>query len=308
MVEISDDRVELLERQLAERVTIRVRSQLFRLYATAGSAVIFVLGIVGWNMLSGIKTEIATGIKNEIKEEQTEIVQQAIETQVIARRAKQVIQRLEEQLDEFEPHAEDLEKTMKKVNELKITAQGLIASEVEPLFNSVKSLSKELELLAEQVNQLNTIAVAAEPGTGDKPVQERLTRSKAIQSVISNTAETKQNLIEARKKTIVFFQFAGAARKQAEELSAALKKKGYSVPGEDREDRAVGKHEVRYFHNEDQKTAENLARDTVTALRSLGYPDSSTLKVQAVSFISYRGKKHPVGVVELWLEIPAIRE
>ena len=297
-----------LERQLAERVTKRVRSQLFLLYATAGSAVIFVLGIVGWNMLSEIKTQITAGIEKEIKEKQTEIVEQVTETKVIARRAKQVIQRLEKQLDEFEPQAEDLDKTIKKVNALKITAQDLIAAEVDPLFSTVESLSKQLEVLAKQVNQLNTIAIASDPDSANKLGQTPNKRTKAIQSVISDTAEAKQSLIKARNKTTVFFQFAGGTRKQAENLSVALKEKGYIVPGEDREDGAVGKHEVRYFHSEDQKAAENLAKHANTALHSLGYLDSNKLKVSAESFVSYRRKKPRPGVVELWIEIPIIRD
>jgi septal ring factor EnvC (AmiA/AmiB activator) len=305
MRDINDDRVELLERQLAERVTKRVRSQLFLLYATAGSAVLFVLGIVGWNILSAIKTEIIDGIEKEIKKKQTEIVEQVTETQVLARRAKQVIQRLEKQLDEFEPQAEDLDKTIKKVNALKITAQDLIAAEVEPLFNNVESLSKQLEVLAEQVNLLNTITIAHDTSSEGEPRQALNERTKAIQGVISDAAETKQSLLKARDKVTVFFQFAGGPRKQTEDISAALKKKGYIVPGEDREVGAIGKHEVRYFHSDDQKAAENLAKHTNTALQSLGY---ASLNVRAESFVSFRGKKPRPGVIELWLEIPRIDE
>ena len=306
MREIDDDRIELLERQLAEKVTKRVRSQLFLLYATAGSAVIFVLGIVGWNLLSGIEAKIIAGIEAGIKDKRTEIVDQVTETQVIARRAKQVIQRLENQLNEFEPQAEDLEKTIEKVDELRITAQDLIASEVEPLFKNVETLSLQLASLAEQVNQLNSMALSREPNAAGRPEQALAERAKAIQNVISDAYAAKQNLTKARNKTTVFFQFAGGPRKQAEDLSTALKEEGYIVPGEDREVGAVGRHEVRYFHNEDKGPAENLAKMTDSALRNLGYPDSNDLQVSAKSFVSYRGKKPRVGVVELWLELPIL--
>ncbi len=303
MGDINDERMELLERQLAERVTRRVRSQLFVLYATAGSAVIFMLGIVGWNMFSEIRKNITDGIAREIKEKQIEIVEQVTETRIIAKRAKQVIQRLEEQLNAFEPQAEDLDKTIKKVNALKITAEDLIAVKVEPLFNSVESLTKQLEVLAKQVRQMNTIA----SGSEDKPGQALIDRTKSIQNVISDTAETKQSLITARNKTTVFFQFAVGSRRQAEILAAALKERGYIVPGEDREIGAVGKHEVRYFHSEDQEAAENLAEHTNRVLKNLRYPGRDKLKVQAKSFVSYRGKKPRPGVVELWIEIPIMR-
>jgi len=306
MGDIDDDRVELLERQLAEKVTKRVRSQLFKLYATAGAAVIFVLGFLGWNVLSEIKTGIIEGIEKGIKDKRTEIVEQVTETQIISRRAKQVIERLEKQLDEFEPQAEELEKTIQKVDALKITAQNLIASEVEPIFNNIEALSKQLAVLAEQVDQLNNIAMAGSQSPGGQPEKTRIARTKVIQSVISDAHEAKQSLIDARKKTKVFFQFAGGPRKQAEDISAALKQKGYLIPGEDREIEAVGRHEVRYFHSDDKGPAVSLAKDANAVLRSLGYSDSNTLNVQAQPFVTYSGKKPPVGVVELWLEIPRL--
>lgn len=46
-----EDRMELLERQLAERVTARVRPALFKLYASVGVAVIAALGFVSWTLL-----------------------------------------------------------------------------------------------------------------------------------------------------------------------------------------------------------------------------------------------------------------
>ena len=52
MTNPDDDRLELLERQLAERITQRVRPALFRLYATVGVAVISVIGFVSWDAVT----------------------------------------------------------------------------------------------------------------------------------------------------------------------------------------------------------------------------------------------------------------
>jgi hypothetical protein len=46
MIDLNGDKLELIERQLTERVTERVRSALFRLYAAVGVAVISVLGFL----------------------------------------------------------------------------------------------------------------------------------------------------------------------------------------------------------------------------------------------------------------------
>ena len=107
MTDLDDDRLELLERQLADRVTARVRPALFRLYATVGVAVIAALGFVSWDIVSDIKSEIKSEIKTEITDEidddiktkRAEITERVTETRILAVRASKVIQKLENQLD-----------------------------------------------------------------------------------------------------------------------------------------------------------------------------------------------------------------
>jgi myosin heavy subunit len=311
MAEIEDNRIELIERQIAEKVTERVRSALFRLYATVGAAVVAVLGFVSWDIVSEIKAEIKSeitdSIADEIASKRAEIAERVTETRYMAKRASDVIQRVEKQLDDFQPQADNLDETIERVKSLNITAQDLIASysrEVQPLISNVDSISIQLRILAEQVSQLNTIAAAGKLVSKEETPQNSEQRATAIKTVISDTKDAEQRLDEARSKATVFFQFAGGRREQAEALSASLKAKGFIVPGEDREGGAAGKHEVRYFHNQDKEAAERLANDTTAALRTLGYPERDALTVVAESFVSYTGKKPRPGVVELWLEIP----
>ena len=315
MTNIDDDRLELLERQLAERITERVRSALFKVYALVGVAVISVLGFVSWDIISDIKSEIKLEIKSEITEEideeikakRGEIIEQVSETRFMAKRANEVIQRIQKQLDDFQPQADNFDETIEKVKTLKVTSQNLIASysqELEPLIANVKSLSKQLKVLAEQVDQLNAIASTGGFSSEDTPTQTAQKRTEQIKYVISEAKEAEQRLKVARKKTTVFFQFARGRREQAEALSAVLKAKGYIVPGEDRESGAAGRHEIRYFHDKDESAAKDLAEDTTSALLSLGYTDRTSPNVEAKSLVSYRGKKPRLGVLELWLEIP----
>ena len=311
MTDLHDDRLELLERQLAERVTQRVRPALFRLYATVGVAVIGALGFVSWDIVSDIKSEIKSEITDAIDEEvnakRTEIAERVTEARIMAKRAGKVIERVEKQLDDFQPQADNLDETIARVKALNVTSQDLTAvysQELKPLVANVESLSKQLRVLAEQVNQLNSIATAGGLNFEAVPDQTPQQRSAAIQSVITDSEDAEQRLVQARKKTTVFLQFAGGRREQAEELSAALIAKGYSVPGEDREGDAARKHEVRYFHDEDNETAKRLADDTTHALRKLAYPDGKPPDIVAKSLSSYGGKKPRPGVLELWVEIP----
>ncbi|MEH6473252.1 MAG: hypothetical protein V7752_18610 [Halopseudomonas sp.] len=311
MPDLDEDRLELLERQLADRITARVRPALFRLYATVGVAVIGAVGFVSWDIVEDIKSEIKTEVTDVIDKEigakRTEIVERVTETRIMAKRANQVIQRLEKQLDEFQPQAENLDETIERVKTLNVTSQDLIAAysqEVKPLVSNVESLSNQLRALAEQVDQLNTIATAGGLNSDVEAGQSYQQRGAAIQSVISDSEAAEKRLDQARNKTTVFFQFAGGRREQAQTLASALKGEGYVVPGEDRESGAAGKHEVRYFHDDDEAAAKRLVEDANRAIRSLGYPDRAATTITLKSLVSYRSKKPRPGVLELWLDIP----
>lgn len=103
----------------------------------------------------------------------------------------------------------------------------------------------------------------------------------------------------------VYFQFAGAsegAKKLSQALSAELKQKGYTVPGEERLDAARGLNEVRYFYAADEAGAKILASDVTEALRKLGVRTSAETK--ASDFTKFASKKNRSGIVELWVGFP----
>lgn len=139
---------------MADRVTERLRSSLFRLYAIVGVAVISVIGFVSWDIVSDIKSEITAGIHNDIHDKRDEIDNWVTETRIIAKRANAVIQRVETQLDEFEPQADNLDETIQKVKALNVRSQDLIAiysRDIKPLVINVDSLSQRLVVLTKQV-------------------------------------------------------------------------------------------------------------------------------------------------------------
>jgi hypothetical protein len=317
MEELDEDRLELLERRLADRVTERVRSDLFSWYAAIGTAVITVCGILGVNVVLSIKSEIKSEIKQEFEQElqvkRDEVRELISETRLKAKEAKDIIEQVQQELIAFRPQAEGLDNNIQKVKILddkiqkldKISTSLDIASQRQPLDSSVDSLQSQLKELAIQVDKLNSIVTVSVQKPGGESVQAAQQRKAAIQSVILATQKAEQSLAEKRKRTTVFFQFAGGKRPQAEALSDALKKADYIVPGEEREGEAAGKHEVRYFYNQDRVAAESLAQDATRALRNLGYSISQVPNIEAKSFVSYRGKKPSQGTVELWLEIPS---
>lgn len=317
MEELDEDRLELLERRLADRVTERVRSDLFSWYAAIGTAVITVCGILGVNVVLSIKSEIKSEIKQEFEQElqvkRDEVKELISETRFIAKEAKGIIKQVQQELIAFQPQAEGLNDNIQKVKILddkiqkldKISTSLDIASQRQPLDSSVDSLQSQLKELAIQVDKLNSIVTVSVQKPGGESVQAAQQRKAAIQSVILATQKAEQSLAEKRKRTTVFFQFAGGKRPQAEALSDALKKADYIVPGEEREGGAAGKHQVRYFYTQDRVAAESLAQDATRALRNLGYSISQVPNIEAKPFVSYSGKKPSQGTVELWLEIPS---
>jgi hypothetical protein len=317
MEELDEDRLELLERRLADRVTERVRSDLFSWYAAIGTAVITVCGILGVNVVLSIKSEIKSEIKQEFEQEfqvkRDEVRELISETRFIAKEAKDKIKEVQQQLKAFRPQAEGLNNNIQKVKILddkiqkldKISTSLDIASQRQPLGSSVDSLQSQLKELAIQVDKLNSIVTVSVQKPGGESAQAAQQRKAAIQSVISATQKAEQSLAKKRERTTVFFQFAGGEREQAKALSEALKKADYIVPGEEREGGAAGKHQVRYFYTQDRVEAERLAQDATRALRNLGYSISQVPNIEPKDFVSYRGKKPSQGTVELWLEIPS---
>lgn len=315
-----EDRLELLERQLSDKVTERVRSALFKLYATVGAAVIFVIGFVSWDIVDDIKDELKKEyikeIDADIDAKRKRIDEQVIESKLVSDRVNQTIHAIDQRLIDYQAKIDKIDRTYERVNriyeqveELDVDAKNFIdiyEKEVAPLSASVKTLSNQIAYLAEQVIAIDEITLSENRAMGDGALPEATVnrRQVAIQSVINQTDQTKQAIEDARERNTVFFQFATATRNEAEELSSRLKIAGFHLPGEERTDLAHGRNEVRFFHEEDEKAAQALARATSKEVASMGYayPD-----IGVKDFTAYSKKKPREGVLELWLDLSSNR-
>jgi flagellar biosynthesis chaperone FliJ len=312
--------LELLERQLADRVTERVRPALFKLYAVTGGAVIAVLGYLGFNLLDEIKSRAHDIVDAALKEVQAEVQKADVDIKVQLGRADELSDRLDrfvdtgsQALEAFRPKAAQLEMLTKELDELTQKRSDLetrlgqaqeILLRVEALPTTVAQLGEQLQTLSVALEQ-RARDVASGPGgvaLRDSYADQIAKVSSEVGPVITAAKSLGQEVQTVRERPTVYFQFAGGERRQAEELAAALRQAGYPVPGEDREAGAAGKREVRYFYDKDKVAAEKLAEDTRESLVSLGYTNRP---IAAVSLVSYGGTKPKRGVVELWLELPA---
>lgn len=108
--------------------------------------------------------------------------------------------------------------------------------------------------------------------------------------------------LSATGTATVYVQFARAPREEIQLFSKQLREFGYNIPGEERLESAIGKNEVRYFHPEDEAAAKGLAANVTQVASTLRLELRS--ETRAVSLTSYKGKKPPMGVLELWIDLP----
>jgi hypothetical protein len=109
--------------------------------------------------------------------------------------------------------------------------------------------------------------------------------------------------IERSQVPIVYLQYTTAPPAAAALFAAALRQRGYQIPGVEATPLAKGLNEVKYYYVQDKEAAGKLARDTTATLRAPEYRNVEETKV--VDMIASRGARNFPGVIELWLDLPA---
>jgi hypothetical protein len=301
MQEIDPDTLELLERQLAERITERVRPALFKFYATVGAAVLGALGLFGWNVISDAPDQVANKIAASIEARISDATEQTYRVKAAASEAEHLMEDLRTKLEQLEPLTSSVDETINKISDLRTEAQNttdLYERHIKPRLGEILALNEQLGVLAKEMEAIQTKLDIE----NDSPP-----RQEAIKQVIDSTAEFSVRAQQAEAQTTVFFQYAGGSEGQAREVASALKNAGYIVPGLDRESDAVYRHEVRYFHSQDEGQANRLAEETTQLLRDAGYEVAEIADISVNSFVEYRAKKPRIGVLELWLGLPSCK-
>ena len=327
---VDKETMELIERRLAEQVEARVRSKLFKYYGSVGAVALTILGFFSYSIVSGLEG-LAKDYAREAARPAVEEAEAATEvakaktTELLARldvfeelQSERVRRLNDGEREILAAHAElssfstEIEARIDKIKsgiletEAQLAAQGarFEGQEVAGL-DYVTNVEKNLAALAMQVSiledQLSEMREKTEAGLGVSYTaasadKGQITRLAAVEA---QAAPTPASSVEG---TRVYFQFAGVKREVAQQISTDLKGQKFDVPGEERHKSAVGAHEVRFFHDEDEERAEILVKRVNLVLKSLGYKDN----VQVRDSRNYRGAKTRVGTIELWLEpVPA---
>jgi hypothetical protein len=256
------EREELLWRRLSDKVSEDVDKQIKRRYFWAAILFAVFSWFGGAALINGI-VQLHVGDK-------------LAEATVRAQRAA-------EEATETQKALAPMQRALKEAE----TAQkGLRDSNVD-LASRQKSLTEQLE------------SAGAIASTLDQLDKRLRTLEAAVAELSSRVGGISTTIPSKRPAATVFVRFGGnISADEASAFTRELSKSGqYAVTGEGRP--FVGATSLRYFYDEDQSAAEQLARDAADALRKLNIPD------RTISLVPLTGRalKPPRGTFELWLNL-----
>lgn len=320
------EKLELIELQLTERITERVKNNLLKTYSAVGIIAGGIITATGWGITQHIENIFINELKSSV-EKKLESLNAAItkaefhadRTTEINKKTELTISKTNEALSEFNKKDGELKKIMNTIESIKIqseeiskqtanlqrTAQNVTdiqLRDIDPMKKGMEAFSEQMSKLTMQVDQINKLTASLSNSKSVDKEKSSLIAS-ALQGVITETNQSQQTIENARNKTSVFLQFSEGTRNQAKSLVEKLTGDDFIVFEPERTDLANNKHEVRYFHDEDKGAAEKLAMRTSAQLSELGFSDTQ-LDVKIVSLVSSPAKKPRSGVIELWLQIP----
>ena len=236
------DESELLERRLADRIVDRVRPALFRYYAAAGTAVIAVLGLIGWNIIADLKDRARSVTEQAIKpviddanlrlsKHATEVEKQLSISEWLSSRARASAEKVDVQLEQLGPKAKLLEEIGSRLSEIEqrrreleenIKRASIQANGTVEISRQVADLALQVEGLSQRLESLSAGPRANTPAV--------TTAQAAIKNIAGAAESTHAKVVMASSEPTVWLQFAGGTRAQAEELSQALAAKRYIIP------------------------------------------------------------------------------
>jgi hypothetical protein len=105
--------------------------------------------------------------------------------------------------------------------------------------------------------------------------------------------------VDPSDKPIVYYQYAGISKAEAQTVADAIQSKGYRIPEIQTYDKAKATNEVRYFFPADRAAAVRLAADVTQILkqRRLNLPATKVVDPSGPSL-----ENNFPGVLELWLD------
>ena len=176
-------------------------------------------------------------------------------------------------------------------------------AQVGEALQAVASLSTTVQNLQDAVLQFPSARAAQRSEEVTAAADAALGQVRQDRSTSARIDATLRRATSNLERPTVYLQFSGSASQETlAEVRAALDAAGFNIPGMEHVPSQVT--EVRFFHDEDRRVAEELATKTTQILKDQGFPD---IAVAPQDYTGWGKVKPPKGTVELWLNLPAAR-
>lgn len=322
-----NEKLELIELKLTEKITEQVRNRLIKTYSLFGGIAGAIITVTGWGIIQHIENVFINDLKSNVEAKAKILDKTITSAEFYAERINKINEGIESKIDEsnkslaeFNKKNEQLKSITHEIEKINIqtkelsevqfpklnrTAQNLNdiqLRDLDPMKKGIEAHTEQISKLTLQVEQINKL-IASHSNSKSLDKEKSSQIASALHGVIAEANQSQQTIENARNKTSVFLQFSEGTRNQAKSLVEKLTGDDFIVFEPERTDLANNKHEVRYFYDEDKGAAEKLAMRTSVQLSELGFSDTQ-LDVKIVSLVSSPAKKPRSGVIELWLQIP----
>ncbi|HVO14877.1 MAG TPA: hypothetical protein VMV26_06680 [Alphaproteobacteria bacterium] len=320
--EMESATLELIERRLTDNITKSVRTRLFAVYVSIGVAVGAVLSYAGLNVVADIKRDVEQDIAKSLEQQiakakasaddaRTELQVQFQVSNELAKRAGKTFDELDSKLAEFRPKMDTLNSLGSKLTdvgakmtevqstvvELELKGRNLQSSLYTASQNigSLTELSGKVEALAKQISELSQLATRSSPAADTKGYADIVRETNQI---AASSAAVSRSIQQAKKATLVWFQFYPADKSMADAIADTLKAKGFRVPTPEAKAQSLDLYEIRYYYDNDRARAEELARAVAQAVSAANPQETRQPKIADLT--KWTKAKPDEGTLELW--------
>ena len=317
---VNEATLELFKRQIADEVTSMVRARLLATYMVAGSAVLAVLGVVGYGAIGAAKQELLDKVKQEVEKPALNAVDKATEAvtkteaslltlEKLQDRSFKTFDNIDAKLADFGPKAEKLIEFTTQVSALDTTLQN-IRTEASRASGqnskSIEELSSAVATLADQVKALDSARQGqsvASANAGNPPnnaaYSEIATKSE---DVATKAQQVTSGIQRYQLRKTVWLQFSGITRGGAQAIAGKLSD-NFTLPGEEQTPKAAGLYEIRCFYEDDCNDAEKQLEPALRASLSTLLKDNREPKIKNLR--DWPAEKKPrQGTLEIWYSPP----
>jgi len=295
MTEFDPQRIELLERQIAERVEERVRKRLFACYAVAGTAVIATLGITGFSIGKTVQDAAMQNISAKLKDAEVKLGRVDILSEQVAEtvaRVKIVTDTIAPTLSQLRENFSMADEQIKTIGDKRKEFEGILAA-LQTRAGQLEALNKDL---TKQMSEISfKLSNLADPKATSTEKEEIVRSARTI----AESARTAASTPLPTPQATLFVQFDNIDPDTAIKISGLIRAQNYTVPSPEKVTiKSANMREIRYFYAADMAAADNLARAAETASEAAGLPPAKTT---IRDLTTWPHSKPAIGTLELWI-------